>query len=71
MCYNKLHGNSKPKHYDESIVATHTIQGKENEKACPRCNGMVLIAVGQGFSLSNSYFAGLHKQYVFTNAEKF
>jgi hypothetical protein len=41
VCYKKLRGTSKPKFFDESSVATHTIQGKEGEKACPRCNGLV------------------------------
>jgi len=54
VCYKRLRGSSKPKFYEESAVATHVIQGKENEKACPRCNGMVFPAEKM-VSLNNWY----------------
>jgi len=54
VCYKRLCASSKPKHYDESIVATHVLQGKENDKACPRCNGLVFPAEKM-VSLNNWY----------------
>jgi len=44
VCYKRLRGSSKPKFFDEANVATHTIAGKEGEKNCPRCTGMVFPA---------------------------
>jgi len=44
VCYKRLRGSSKPKFFDEANVATHTIAGKEGEKNCPRCAGMVFPA---------------------------
>merc|ERR1719219_2994160 len=44
VCYKRQRGSSKPRFFDEANVTTHLIQGKEGEKCCPRCNGMVFPA---------------------------
>jgi len=54
VCYKRLRGSSKPRFYEESAVATHTIQGKEGDKSCPRCHGMVYPAEKM-ISLNNWY----------------
>jgi len=54
VCYKRQRGSSKPRFFDEANVTTHLIQGKEGEKCCPRCNGMVFPAEKM-VSLNNWY----------------
>jgi hypothetical protein len=43
VCYNRMRG-SKPKFFDIANVETWTIQGRESDNPCPRCNGKVFEA---------------------------
>ena len=54
VCYKRQRGSSKPRFFDEAAAVTHLIQGKEGEKCCPRCNGMVFPAEKM-VSLNNWY----------------